>query len=604
MRKENQDELHIDAKGTKRAFDPMPCSILAALFCLALPPVVQVVHAQDAGPYIPVKFELPLQPSEGLVQVPLLPEVDQAPTSALDKREQELLTAQSADDKNQDLTAESDGGDKAAGPAPTNPSEGMPESLTKPVLPNVPSSVDETVVELPKSGKKPANNGQSKPTPATKQKSDSNPTKTTGKSKKPAGKTKASQQPNAKKTSSQKAKPETSAKKKQPPAKQGPALRRSFSVLYAEQRPFLLYSKDASITYLMPNAMVDHPQLSGYLRGILEERALNKWQEARSNPDKKQPAVGQRPNLVITGRVEDRFYSKAFSSLYLEERETIGSQKSPKRVLSFNFHHKKREPFGLSDLFMAGDQQALDSTIASIGAYIQADIVRQKTIRLGTQVSPEQDAWLKDFKPSIELLSTFTLVPSRQAGKVAGLSFHFNPGLLGAKADGKYSVYVPASIFAASLSDIYADHFAGEALRVSRHNAKGFSAASVNIDGLRSNAELGGDMVLEGEVPRSWCDGFHLTLTDKNSGQIMTEGLVELLPDLPPYGLSGNMLRFRAEISISGNGTSQGDLVFEPYAVKITKGRLQPRPTSACNPKKSITRPNPKRDLITIPVTF
>ena len=182
----------------------------------------------------------------------------------------------------------------------------------------------------------------------------------------------------------------------------------------------------------------------------------------------------------------------------------------------------------MQDLFRAKDAKELGSTIELIDAYIQTDIVRQKSIRLGTLVRPDQDSWLKDLQPSLALLQNFTLVPSRETSKISGLAFHFNPGVLGAEADGQYDVYVPASIFSAALSERFAPHFGGEALRVSRHNAKGFSAASVNIEGLRSGAELGGDMLIEGEVPGNWCDGFHLTLTSKGNQQIVTEGVRQI----------------------------------------------------------------------------
>ena len=153
---------------------------------------------------------------------------------------------------------------------------------------------------------------------------------------------------------------------------------------------------------------------------------------------------------------------------------------------------------------------------------------------MGTPVSIDQDSWLKDLEPDLNLLSTFTLVPSKIPGKIAGLTFHFDPGILGAEADGAYRVYIPAAIFSASLDAAFAPMFEGDAMVVSRHTASGFSTASVNLDGLRDNAELGGDMLIEGEVPGSWCDGFHMTLVDNNSGQIVTEAVVEMLPTLPP----------------------------------------------------------------------
>ncbi len=447
-------------------------------------------------------------------------------------------------------------------------SEAMPSSLTNPVLPNVPSTIKQSdIVEPPVT---------------TEQKEQITTAPLVEKS--------------------------TPAVKNTAPIRPGPALRKGFSALFTEQRPFLLYSQDASITYLMPNALVDHPSLGRYLRGILEERALTRWQEIRTNGVEieglKSSDSNERPPLVITGRVEDRFYSPAFSSLYLEEKYSIGDKKYPDRILSFNFSHGDQKPFGLSDLFKSDGDKALGATIELIAAYIQADIVRQKTVKFGTPITPDQDSWLKGLKPSVLLFGTFTLVPSRETGKIAGLSFHFNPGLLGAEADGSYNVFVPASIFSPALSPRFADSFGGDALTASRHNAKGFSTASVNIERLKANSELGGNMLIEGEVPGNWCDGFHLTLNDVTSGQIVTEGLVQMLPELPSYGLSGNMIRFRAELSVSGAGGKDGKLVFEPFSVAVHEGRVAPRVGSVCQEDRSISLPDPARDMISIPVTY
>nr|WP_319516452.1 hypothetical protein [uncultured Cohaesibacter sp.] len=490
-------------------------------------------------------------------------------------------------------------------PAASPSQSTMPPSMTSPLLPNVPSSLNQDELDIP------AQTGEPKigapileVAPVTEGGMPSEISDATAEAEK------------------QEAAPLSAADKNASDLEEavnaGPALRKSFSALFTQQRPFLLYSQDASITYLMPNALVDHTMLSRYLRNILEERALEQWQtqrqkqiakgdEASAQADASQKSktpLEERPALVVTGRVEDRFYSADFSSLYLEEVKSLDGQKQIGQILSFNYDNVNNAPFGLQDLFQAKDANELGSTIKLIDAYIQTDIVRQKSIRLGTLVRPDQDSWLKNLQPSLSLLQNFTLVPSREASKIAGLSFHFNPGILGAVADGQYDVYVPASIFSASLSERFAPHFGGEALRVSRHNAKGFSAASVNIEGLRSGAELGGDMLIEGEVPANWCDGFHMTLTSKSNQQIVTEGVVKLLPDLPSYGLASNMMRFRAELSVSGDGEKPGTLLFEPYALTVQNDHVVLRDNSACDPAKPIAMPDPSRDQIAIDVNY
>nr|WP_321463300.1 hypothetical protein [uncultured Cohaesibacter sp.] len=481
----------------------------------------------------------------------------------------------------------------------------MPPSMTSPLLPNVPSSLNQDQLTIP------AQTGEAKIGEPIIEVAPSDVSPATDKEA-----TAADMFEGAEANSEALSPEEKTAVDIEEAAHAGPALRKRFSALFTEQRPFLLYSQDASITYLMPNALVDHPKLSRYLRTILEERALSQWQTQRqkqldmaadanaSTAPSDEVLAEERPALVITGRVEDRFYSQEFSSLYLEEDKSVDGQKQLGQIMSVNFNNVTNQPFGLQDLFQAKDSKELDGTIKLIDTYIQTDIVRQKSIRLGTLVRPDQDAWLKDLKPSLTLLQNFTLVPSRDAGKIAGLAFHFNPGILGAEADGQYDVYVPAAIFSAAISEQFAPYFGGEALRISRHNAKGFSSASVNIEGLKSGAELGGDMLIEGEVPGNWCDGFHLTLIDKGTEQIITEGVVKLLPDLPTYGLASHMMRFRAELSVSGDGEKPGTLFFEPYDVEVRDDHVILRPDSACDPQKPITSPNPLKDQISLDVNY
>ena len=491
--------------------------------------------------------------------------------------------------------------------SPTNSSDSsMPSAMTTPVLPNVPSSLQEGPSSQPaatpdaqssdtvplEAGKTDQTAGQ--PADGTSVQTPSNATEQSGKG---ADGTPQAQQTTQKDTGIE-----------QDLSNHRPVLRRSLSVLYTEQRPFLLYANDASITYLMPNAFNGNPELSRDLRAILEDRALSRWQEIRDSRANSELETGsetsKRPSLVITGRVEDSFFSEDYISLYLEEERSLGDVSSPKTILSFNYTRVDNKAFGLTDLFQGANDKALEAVAQLLTAYIQADIVRQKSIRLGTEVTPQQDAWLKNLQPDLAFLNTFTLVPSRGNGKIAGLRFHFNPGLLGAEADGSYDVYVPSAIFAPSLAKRFADDFGGEALTISRHYAPGFSTASVDLEGLKTDADIGGEMLLEGEVPDNWCDGFHLSLMEKGSGQIVTEAIVNMLPDVPTFGLADNMLRFRAEFSVPGNGGKSGQLVFEPYRIAVEDGRLQPRPGSACQTDREITLPDPEQDTVSIPVTY
>lgn len=386
----------------------------------------------------------------------------------------------------------------------------------------------------------------------------------------------------------------------------GPRIRSPLSLLFAEQRPFLLHSQDASITYLMPHAVRGYPEIGRHLRATLEDRALNHWMLSRDLAQAQPPDLNRRPILVVNGRVEDRFSSSIFASLLLNEDRTQsttpGKTKTSASILTFNYDYRSSEPLLLETLFAAESDRERESVVALLAAYIRADIIRQKSIRLATEINAEQDAWVKEFQPTLAQLQAFTLVPSRTSGKIAGLQFSFQPGELGAANDGPYHVYVPAAIFTPNLAEAYADFFADNALNVSSFNAAGFSNATIHLQTIRKGSELGGMMVIEGEVPNNWCDGFHLSLTDK--GTIIAEAQVELLPDLPPYGISSHMIRFRAEMTVNGEGDKNGELLFEPYRIEHEAGRMKLRKASVCKPDTDILQPQPRRDSVRLEVVY
>lgn len=58
--------------------------------------------------------------------------------------------------------------------------------------------------------------------------------------------------------------------------------------------------------------------------------------------------------------------------------------------------------------------------------------------------------------------SDATLVSSTIAGKIGGLTFHFDPYVLGPYAEGDYAVVVPQTAFRTALAPAYAEEFAGQ----------------------------------------------------------------------------------------------------------------------------------------------
>ena len=162
--------------------------------------------------------------------------------------------------------------------------EGMPSALTSPVLDNVPTTLDKSQMDIPAT--KPATNAAQ-----------------------------VSDAPSSKGTEEKSVNQATNEKRP------GPALRQRFSVLFTEQRPFLLYAENASISYLMPNALVEHPWDKPYAARHTGKPGFGNLASLAQTAGQSRTArkANGRPQLTISGRVEDRFSSDTFSSLFLKE---------------------------------------------------------------------------------------------------------------------------------------------------------------------------------------------------------------------------------------------------------------------------------------------
>ena len=74
--------------------------------------------------------------------------------------------------------------------------------------------------------------------------------------------------------------------------------------------------------------------------------------------------------------------------------------------------------------------------------------------RKGIEVegTPDTDDWLKGVEPRLLKLGPVTLAPSAEAGKSAGLTFHFSPYMVGPYAEGPLTAFVAWTDFKDSLS--------------------------------------------------------------------------------------------------------------------------------------------------------
>lgn len=98
-------------------------------------------------------------------------------------------------------------------------------------------------------------------------------------------------------------------------------------------------------------------------------------------------------------------------------------------------------------------------TMTAMAAAIRAALVVEKKKR---ETFEENDSGIDAVKPSLLKIGAVALVPSTEAGKSAGLVSYFSPYMVGAYAEGDYTVFVPWTAFRQYLSPEGAGLFGGE----------------------------------------------------------------------------------------------------------------------------------------------
>lgn len=98
-------------------------------------------------------------------------------------------------------------------------------------------------------------------------------------------------------------------------------------------------------------------------------------------------------------------------------------------------------------------------TMTAVAAAIRAALVVEKKQR---ETYEENDSGIDAVKPSLLKIGAIALAPSTEAGKSAGLVSYFSPYIVGAYAEGDYTVFVPWTAFRQYLSLEGAALFGGE----------------------------------------------------------------------------------------------------------------------------------------------
>ncbi len=192
--------------------------------------------------------------------------------------------------------------------------------------------------------------------------------------------------------------------------------------------------------------------LTARTRSEMAEFLKSAEQDAAARPDVEE---GAWKPYAQTRAFAEQFRTPRFVS-YIE----IGtvSQGDSEGVVTFrtvNFDKDGDRELSLGDILDGAADKS--RTLEALAAYARADLKD----RAGDE-EEESDALNAIAKPDLGIYERFTLCPSTQIGKAAGLTIHFPPSGAGPYAGSDFHVTIPYTVFAKFLKPGMKALFAGE----------------------------------------------------------------------------------------------------------------------------------------------
>lgn len=232
---------------------------------------------------------------------------------------------------------------------------------------------------------------------------------------------------------------------------------------------------------------------------------------------------------------EERLVSDRFISLLAAVWFYTGGAHGNLGYESVNWDRTQGREIGLGDLIE--DVRPGSAALQALARYIRQDLATQKA-ELYREIGepppdPDTDEWLSAVTPDPEILSTITLAPAREKGRIAGLMIHFPPYAVGPYADGPFDVLVPASVLAPFLTEDYRPLFGGEPVMLERIGTYDGSGSFLFLRTPGENARVMSPLEIAGEAPDSWfVEGTAPVRLETEDGTVAT-GVISAEPDKP-----------------------------------------------------------------------
>ncbi len=245
----------------------------------------------------------------------------------------------------------------------------------------------------------------------------------------------------------------------------------------------------------------------------------------------------------------EHFISDRYLSLLKESSSYTGGAHGSESYTSLVWDLSEGREIGLPDFL--NNANSGSAALNAIARQLRESLVAEKMLRFDfTEEEARQDVpMMEPLAATPGAMSTFVFIPSRDPGKVAGLTFIYARYVLGPFAEGDYWLYVPASVFTEFLKPEFKALFGGEPVRMERLSSSPTPGATILLEDPHVSSGITSPLALNGEATDFWFGDDVVRVEVYVDGNLIGKGEVKSLPEAMPSGAASGMVRFLGEVA-------------------------------------------------------
>lgn len=310
----------------------------------------------------------------------------------------------------------------------------------------------------------------------------------------------------------------------------------------------------------LPRSAGRDPQLMKRLRRGIEQ-AFDETR-AQANRDYREFGSESFNPYSLTANWTEQFVSDRYLSLLEISHYYTGGAHGNTGYTSLLWDIQESREILLEDIF--DNVEDGSPALKAIARQLRRALISEKMERMDFSAEEAQnDDSLNELKATIQTMQTFTFVPSREPGKVAGIAFTFGPYYLGSYAEGEYRLYVSANVFEAFLQPAFRNLFGGEPVLMETLTGYPMTGPAILLEEPGVSSNLTSPLALKGEAPDYWFEYGVATVELYVNDIKIAETKIEAMPDATTSGTASGMVRFFGDISFENpEPDSYGELRF------------------------------------------